>query len=242
MIVEYVRYRVAPERGALLEQAWREASALLRASPHCLAYELTRCAKDPARYVVRLEWDSPEGHLEGFRKSAAFAEFVAHVRPFIADIEEMEHYAPTGVGSRSTIFDAAGGVATFFRLAHEMHARMKADALLGPHFARAAESHVPHLAMWLVEVFGGPKLYSETLGDIAPILRRHAGLRIDDAQRERFVRVAADAAAHVVADVRAREAIVRYVAWGARVAQENSAPERVPNAQAGVPTWGWDDR
>jgi truncated hemoglobin YjbI/quinol monooxygenase YgiN len=242
MIVEYVRYKVAPDRAAALEEAYRSASAALEASPHCLGYELARSKEEPGRYILRIMWDSAEGHLEGFRKSEVFATFLQHVRPFISDLEEMIHYAPTGIERRGSIYDAAGGVQTFLALARAMHEGMKADALLGPRFAKAAESHVPHLAMWLTEVFGGPRLYSETHGDIALILRRHANLAISDDERDRFVIIAAAAAERVVRDPAARAAIGRYIAWGARIAQQNAAPEHVPDPKAGVPTWSWADR
>lgn len=240
-VLEYVRYRVDPARAPALEEAYRAAAASLSASPHCLAFDLARSWDEPGRYVLRIAWDSREGHLEGFRKSEVFATFLAHVRPFIEDLEEMKHYEPTGIERSRSVYEAAGGVEVFFRLARAMHERMKADDLLGPRFARAVESHVPHLAIWLTEVFGGPKLYSETLGDIGPILRRHANLDITDEERERFVRVASEAAADVVADRAARRAIERYLDWGARVAQENAAPGHVPDVSAGVPSWGWHD-
>jgi quinol monooxygenase YgiN len=92
MIVEYVRYRVPPERAQALEDAYQAAAESLRASPHCLAFELSRSLEEPGRYVLRIEWDSVEGHLEGFRKSPEFTAFLRHVRPFIPDLEEMKHY------------------------------------------------------------------------------------------------------------------------------------------------------
>jgi hypothetical protein len=45
--------------------------------------------------VVRIEWDSEEGHLSGFRQSAAFRTFLEAVGPFVNDIEEMRHYEVT---------------------------------------------------------------------------------------------------------------------------------------------------
>lgn len=238
MIVEYVRYRVAPERGPALEEAYRRAAAALRASPDCLAFDVARSLDEPGRYVVRIGWTSVDGHLEGFRKGPVFPRFLEHVRPFVPDIEEMKHYEETGIAG-ARVYDAAGGVGTFFRLAKAMHEEMRADELLGPRFARVVESHVPHLAMWMVEVFGGPKLYSETLGDIGPMLRRHASLAITDAERDRFVAVTGAAAERTVADPDARAAIIAYVTWGAGVAQENSKVGHVPDVSAGVPTWGW---
>ena len=100
MIVEYVRYTIPEGRGAAFEQAYAEASGPLAASPHCLAYELSVCAEDPASYVLRIEWDSAEGHMQGFRRSPAFGAFFAAVRPFVGDIAEMRHYEPTPVAGR----------------------------------------------------------------------------------------------------------------------------------------------
>lgn len=242
MTIEYVRYRVSPDRAQAIEDAYRAAAVSLRASPHCLSFDLTRSQGDPGRYVLRIEWDSAEGHLEGFRKSDLFPDFLGHVRPFISDLEEMTHYERVEAVLPKTVYEAAGGATTFFRLARAMHEGMREDELLGARFARAAESHVPHLGMWLTEVFGGPRLYSETLGDIGAMLRRHAHLEISDAERERFVRVAREATARVVANDAAREAIDHYLEWGARVAQENAAPGHVPDPTAGVPTWSFDDR
>jgi quinol monooxygenase YgiN len=96
MVVEYIRYRIDAARGQEFERAYAEAGSSLAASSHCLAYEVTRGVEDPQSYVVRIEWDSVEGHEQGFRKSAEFREFFAAVRPFFDDIEEMRHYEPLG--------------------------------------------------------------------------------------------------------------------------------------------------
>jgi quinol monooxygenase YgiN len=92
MIVEYIRYRVPEGRGEELEDAYRRAAASLDASPHCQRYELTRCVDEPSVYVVRIEWDSAEGHMSGFRSSPEFRSFFEAVRPFVDQIEEMRHY------------------------------------------------------------------------------------------------------------------------------------------------------
>jgi hemoglobin len=99
MIVEYIRYRVPTERGDELEDAYRSAAASLDASPHCQRYEVSRCVDEPGVYVVRIEWDSAEGHMSGFRSSPEFREFFAAVRPFVDQIEEMRHYEVTLAGT-----------------------------------------------------------------------------------------------------------------------------------------------
>jgi heme-degrading monooxygenase HmoA len=104
MIVEYIRYKLnqlAEESrenvSSNFEAAYRAASSSLDASPHCLGYELSRCVEEQDRYIVRIEWDSLEGHLTGFRRASEFAPFLAAIKPYISQIEEMQHYALTSL-------------------------------------------------------------------------------------------------------------------------------------------------
>lgn len=100
MIVEYIRYSVTSDRAAQLEAAYATARPVLERSPHCLAFELSRCAEEPTSYILRIEWDSIEGHLGGFRKGSDFQEFFAAIRPFVDDIQEMRHYEQTAITSK----------------------------------------------------------------------------------------------------------------------------------------------
>ncbi len=79
--------------------AYERAQQALKASPHCLGYELAHCVEEPEHYILRIEWDSQEGHLQGFRQSLQFQAFSQDVRPFFNDIEEMRHYDVTQVRS-----------------------------------------------------------------------------------------------------------------------------------------------
>ncbi|MEP6940612.1 MAG: antibiotic biosynthesis monooxygenase family protein [Rudaea sp.] len=95
MTPEILRYRIPAERAVAFAQAYASAGALLQRSPHCLGYELLHSDKDPELWLLTIHWDSAAGHLQGFRKSALFAEFLALVRPFIENLLEMEHYTTT---------------------------------------------------------------------------------------------------------------------------------------------------
>ena len=104
MVVEYIRYKLSKhatdshaENSGGLEAAYRAASSSLDASQHCLSYELTRCVEERDRYILRIEWDSVEGHLAGFRRAPEFAGFLEAIRPYIGEIEEMQHYVLTSV-------------------------------------------------------------------------------------------------------------------------------------------------
>jgi quinol monooxygenase YgiN len=92
MVVEYIRYSVPADRAEEFERAYRQAGQVLDADPHCVGWEMARGVEEPEHFVVRIEWDSIEGHEQGFRNSPRFGEFFAAVRPFFSAIEEMKHY------------------------------------------------------------------------------------------------------------------------------------------------------
>lgn len=97
MIVEYIRYKMPLAKAERFEQDYAEAARSLDASAHCLSYELTRSQDEPENYILRIEWDSAEGHMQGFRHSAEFRTFFAAIKPYVDMIEEMRHYLLTTV-------------------------------------------------------------------------------------------------------------------------------------------------
>ena len=92
MIVEYIRYAVPSTDAAAFEKDYALAGKSLSASNHCLGYELSRCVDQPGSYILRIEWDSVEGHMQGFRNSEAFRTFFAAIKPYVSLIQEMRHY------------------------------------------------------------------------------------------------------------------------------------------------------
>lgn len=92
MIVEIIRYNIAPDSAAAFKEAYREAGTYLKRSKHCLSCEVIQGIEEPNNFIVRIEWDSLEGHMQGFRAGPDFQPFFALVRPFFASILEMKHY------------------------------------------------------------------------------------------------------------------------------------------------------
>jgi hemoglobin len=249
MTIEYVRYRIDAATAPTFEDDYRRAGQHLAASPNCLGYELARCAEEPDRYVLRVHWDSIDGHLEGFRRSAHFREFFSAIRPYVSAIEEMQHYTATDVAhSRTgdgpavpTMYEWAGGEPAFIRLCEEFYQRVVTDPLLGTLFAGMDDDHPQHVATWLAEVFGGPARYSDHHGGYENMLGHHIGLGITEPQRRRSVELNADAAdaAELPTDPEFRAAFMSYIEWGTRLALANSQPGASPPKRAPVPRWGW---
>ena len=92
MIVEYIRYAIPADRRESFERAYADAAPALDASPHCLAYDLARCAEDPTQFVLRIEWDSVGAHTEGFRGGALFPEWRSHWGEYLDGTPDVQHY------------------------------------------------------------------------------------------------------------------------------------------------------
>jgi quinol monooxygenase YgiN len=99
MIVEYIRYSIDAGRRDAFVADYAAASTSLAESPHALAWELSVCVDDPTKFILRIEWDSAEGHIQGFRRSPEFRSFFSHIRPYVNDILEMRHYELTSIAS-----------------------------------------------------------------------------------------------------------------------------------------------
>ena len=55
--------------------------------------------EEPEYFTLRIEWDSEEGPIKGFRTNPEF-------QPFFNDIQEMRHYNVTHIkGEKSGAFD-----------------------------------------------------------------------------------------------------------------------------------------
>lgn len=102
MIPEYIRYHLKTHTAEELIAAYSAAGEHLRAAPECLSYELSRCTDAEDLFILRIEWQSARDHLEVFRKGEHFPPFLALIRPFIGEIEEMRHYEPTEVAWQRT--------------------------------------------------------------------------------------------------------------------------------------------
>ena len=97
MIVEYIRYKIARADTATFELDYARAAKSLEASEHCRACELSCCLEEPGNYILRIEWDSLAGHMQGFRASENFTSFFAAIKPYVDRIAELRHYKRTAV-------------------------------------------------------------------------------------------------------------------------------------------------
>src|SRR5436189_6371195 len=85
-----------------------------------------------------------------------------------------------------SLFEHAGGEAALHRLEQTFYDSVLRDPLLQPLFGEGQPQHVEHLTMFTAESFGGPPRFTDELG-FAHLIAVHRGLKITEAQRQRFV-------------------------------------------------------
>jgi quinol monooxygenase YgiN len=98
MTTEIIRYRINAANAPAFETAYQKTEPILQGSKHCLGYRLLRGHEELENWILIIEWDSVEGHEQGFRKEPGFREFFALVKPFFNDIQEMKHYESRPMG------------------------------------------------------------------------------------------------------------------------------------------------
>ena len=92
MILEVAILNVRVGEAAAFEAAFRDAQRIIAASPGYQRHELRRCIEAEDRYLLLVWWDTLESHTEGFRGSAAYAEWRERLHHFYDPFPTVEHY------------------------------------------------------------------------------------------------------------------------------------------------------
>jgi len=93
-----------------------------------------------------------------------------------------------------TLYDWVGGSEALNRLTSVFYDDVLKDPLLEPVFRNMSGDHPMHVAAFLGEVFGGPKLYSEKFGGHPSMIQHHLNRHLTEAQRRQWIALLLDAA------------------------------------------------
>ncbi|HLU32751.1 MAG TPA: antibiotic biosynthesis monooxygenase [Natronosporangium sp.] len=92
MVLEVADIEVVPGQEAAFLAAYARARELVATTPGCRSVRMTRGVESPARFVLLVEWDSVEAHLENFRASERFSAWRAQIGPYFAAPPVVEHF------------------------------------------------------------------------------------------------------------------------------------------------------
>ena len=141
-----------------------------------------------------------------------------------------------------TLYDWAGGMPVFEQLTTVFYKKVLLDELLEPVFKHMSSEHQLHVAHFIAEVFGGPKMYSDEGGSHYKMIQKHLGRHLTEQHRKRWVQLLLESADELSLpdDPEFRSAFVAYIEWGTRIAVINSREENNnEDVDVQMPEWGW---
>jgi hemoglobin len=147
--------------------------------------------------------------------------------------------------STPTLYEWVGGTEVLEKLTTVFYDKVFNDELLYPVFKNMRGDHSKHVAHFIAEVFGGPKLYTEQdKGSHAGMVAHHIGKMLDEQKRQRWIKLLLESADEigVANDPEFRSALVGYLEWGSRIAVINSVIQDNPvKDDEPMPKWGWGE-
>lgn len=187
MWLECIRYRfqLDPEQDCL-ELAQTAALRSLRHSPRCRSWRVLPSPHDPSLSVLEIEWDAGPT-LAPFRGSEEFAALHAALTEQVRALDEADYTANARLVRR-----ALGGPDALFRLAEDIVARVMREPELAWRFHSKDGARRARLGLWLLEVLGGPDLFSSSFPGAARNQGPLVGDVLDLDERERFLEVASE--------------------------------------------------
>jgi hemoglobin len=145
-----------------------------------------------------------------------------------------------------TLYTWLGGQEVLERLTSRFYDKVLSDDILSPVFKNITSEHARHVAHFIAEVFGGPKLYTE--GDPgnshAVMVAHHLNKMLSETMRKRWLQLLLETADEIQMpdDPEFRSALVGYLEWGSRLAVINSqATDNPIKEKERMPKWGWGE-
>jgi heme-degrading monooxygenase HmoA len=92
MILEAAMLYVRPGQEGAFEDAFRQASPIIAASPGYGGHELQRCLEAPGKYLLLVRWATLEDHTVGFRGSPPYQEWRRLLHHFYDPFPVVEHF------------------------------------------------------------------------------------------------------------------------------------------------------
>ncbi|MEV0128271.1 antibiotic biosynthesis monooxygenase family protein [Dactylosporangium sp. NPDC050688] len=92
MVLEVALIDVLEGREEAFAAAYREARPLLASTPGCRSVRMTRGVESASRFVLLVEWDSVDAHLDNFRATDRFTQWRALLGPFFDGAPRVEHF------------------------------------------------------------------------------------------------------------------------------------------------------
>ena len=92
MVLEVALVDVIPGQEEAFVAAYRVGHPILAGTPGCRSVRMTRGVESASRFVLLVEWDSVDAHLENFRGTDRFTRWRGLIGQHFAKPPLVEHY------------------------------------------------------------------------------------------------------------------------------------------------------
>ncbi len=93
MVLEVALIDVQPGQEDAFASAYAQARPWLADTEGCITVRMTRGVESPSRFVLLVEWDTVEAHLDNFRATDRFTQWRELIGPYFAAPPVVEHFA-----------------------------------------------------------------------------------------------------------------------------------------------------
>jgi heme-degrading monooxygenase HmoA len=92
MVLEVALIDVVPGQEEQFAAAYAKAHEVLAGTPGCRSIRMTKGIETPHRFVLLVEWDSVDAHIENFRATERFTTWRGLIGPYFDGAPRVEHF------------------------------------------------------------------------------------------------------------------------------------------------------
>lgn len=92
MVLEVGLINVVAGQEDAFTAAYAQARESLAGTPGCCSVRMTRGVESPSRFVLMVEWDSIDAHIENFRDTERFTTWRGLIGPYFDGVPVVEHF------------------------------------------------------------------------------------------------------------------------------------------------------
>ncbi len=92
MVLEVALIDVLVGQEEQFAAAYGKAREILASTPGLLSLRMTQGIESPSRFVLLVEWESVQAHLDNFRATERFTNWRALIGPYFDGAPSVEHF------------------------------------------------------------------------------------------------------------------------------------------------------
>lgn len=92
MILEVAVLNIKNGLSKEFEKSFLKAQKIIQKMPGYYSHQLQQCLEKPGQYILLVEWDQLEHHINGFRTSQQYGEWKKLLHHYYDPFPVVEHY------------------------------------------------------------------------------------------------------------------------------------------------------